>query len=390
MTTLDVLPVSVPQLHYDKSDNHQMETKTTELKVEQVEQVVQVEQAAKLTPLTSSTLSTSEKDPVDVELLLAENEERFVLFPIKYHKIWDMYKKHEASLWTAEEIDLSQDTKDWVALTDNEQHFIKHVLAFFAASDGIVVENLAERFLKEVQVPEARCFYGFQIAMENIHSETYSLLLDTYVTDQKEKTHLLHAIKNIPAITAKAEWALAYIKSSESFAERLMAFAIVEGIFFSGSFCAIFWLKKRGKMPGLTFSNELISRDEGLHCEFARLLYSMLKNILPEARVHDMVRSAVKIETDFVCHALPVDLIGMNSKQMSQYIQFVADKLLVAMEYKKIWNVKNPFDWMDMISLPSKANFFEKRVNEYQKAGVFALTKKTVTNLDTFDLSIPF
>jgi len=351
------------------------------------------EQKYESSPVSSPSSSPSKSEPEskeeDDEPLLTENKDRFVLFPIKYRKVWDMYKKHEASFWTAEEIDLSQDTKDWVTLTRDEQHFIKHVLAFFAASDGIVLENLAERFLKEVQIPEARCFYGFQVAMENIHSETYSLLLDTYIKETVERTRLFHAIETIPCIQEKASWAMRWIKSSTSFAERLVAFAAVEGIFFSGSFCAIFWLKKRGKMPGLTFSNELISRDEGLHCDFACLLYSMLKNKLSQKTVHEIIKHAVKIEKEFVCDSLPVDLIGMNSKLMSEYIEFVADRLLDALGYDKVWNTKNPFDWMEMISLQGKTNFFEKRVGEYQKAGVMTKQNET-TSTQEFALDLDF
>lgn len=306
------------------------------------------------------------------EILLQENKQRFVLFPIAHKQIWEMYKKHEASFWTAEEIDLSHDQKDWDKLNEDEQHFLKHVLAFFAASDGIVLENLAERFLTEVQVPEARCFYGFQLAMENIHSETYSLLIDTYIKDTAEKTRLFHAIETIPCIQEKAEWALRWVSSDNSFAERLVAFAAVEGIFFSGSFCAIFWMKKRGLLPGLTFSNELISRDEGLHCDFACLLYSLLLNKPNKEVVQEIIRSAVAIETKFVCEAIPVALIGMNAALMSQYIEFVADRLLDALGCPKLWNVMNPFEWMEMISLQGKTNFFEKRVGEYQKAGVMS------------------
>jgi ribonucleoside-diphosphate reductase beta chain len=283
-----------------------------------------------------------------------------------------MYKKHEASFWTAEEIDLSQDKKDWDTMTEDEQHFIKHVLAFFAASDGIVLENLAKRFMSEVQIPEARCFYGFQLMMENIHSETYSLLIDTYIKDSVEKTRLFNAMDNIPCVSKKANWALSHIESENSFAERLIAFACVEGIFFSGSFCAVFWLKKRSKMPGLTFSNELISRDEGLHCDFAVLLYKMLENKMSQEAVHQIVSDAVTIETEFVCDSLPVDLIGMNSGMMTTYIQFVADRLIDQLGYEKLYNVSNPFDWMEMISLQGKTNFFEKRVGEYAKAGVSA------------------
>jgi ribonucleoside-diphosphate reductase beta chain len=292
-----------------------------------------------------------------------------------------MYKKAEASFWTAEEIDLSQDQKDWDNLNDGERHFISHVLAFFAASDGIVNENLAINFMQEVQLPEARCFYGFQIMMENIHSETYSLLIDTYIKKQSEKDYLFNALETVPCVKKKGEWALKWI-NSEEFVERLIAFAAVEGIFFSGSFCSIFWLKKRGLMPGLTFSNELISRDEGLHCDFACLLYSMLNNKLPESRVHEIIRNAVEIEQEFVTDALPVDLIGMNAKLMSQYIEFVADRLLVSLGCSKIYNATNPFDFMEMISLQGKTNFFEKRVGEYQKAGVMGDKDKNVFSLD--------
>ncbi|MBF9221636.1 ribonucleoside-diphosphate reductase small subunit [Hymenobacter ruricola] len=316
-----------------------------------------------------------------MEPLLAENPNRFVLFPIQNDEVWQYYKKSQASFWTAEEIDLSQDQKDWNSLNDNEKHFIKHVLAFFAASDGIVNENLAVNFMQEVQMPEARCFYGFQIMMENIHSETYSLLIDTYIKDPKEKDYLFNALETVPAVQKKGEWALKWI-NSENFAERLIAFAAVEGIFFSGSFCSIFWLKKRGLMPGLTFSNELISRDEGLHCDFACLLYSYLQNKLDPARVQSIIRDAVTIEQEFVTDALPVSLIGMNAKAMSQYIEFVADRLLVALGCGKIYNATNPFDFMEMISVQGKTNFFEKRVAEYQKAGVMSERNDNVFSLD--------
>ncbi|WP_160717985.1 ribonucleoside-diphosphate reductase small subunit [Chitinophaga solisilvae] len=312
------------------------------------------------------------------EILLKENKDRFVLLPIKYPKIWEQYKKHEASFWTAEEIDLSSDLKDWAGLNDGERHFISHVLAFFAASDGIVNENLAVNFMSEVQIPEARCFYGFQIMMENIHSETYALLIDTYIKDPAEKDRLFHAIDTVPAVKKKAEWALRWIENG-SFAERLVAFAAVEGIFFSGSFCSIFWLKKRGLMPGLTFSNELISRDEGLHCEFACLLYSMLENKLSEEQVHTIIRDAVSYEKEFITEALPVNLIGMNADLMSQYIEFVADRWLGELGYSKIFNASNPFDFMEMISLQGKTNFFEKRVGDYQKSGVMSGTKDSQT-----------
>lgn len=325
------------------------------------------------------------------EPLLKENKSRFVLFPIQHRDIWEMYKKHEASFWTAEEIDLSQDNKDWETLSKDEQHFIKHVLAFFAASDGIVLENLGERFLTEVQLPEARCFYGFQLAMENIHSETYSLLLDTYIKDPKEKTEMFNAIETIPCIQRKANWAMRWITCGNTFAERLVAFAAVEGIFFSGSFCAIYWLKKRGKMPGLTFSNELISRDEGLHCDFACMLYNQLqKTKLPEKTVHEIIRDAVSIEKEFVCDAIPCALIGMNSGMMSQYIEFCADRLIDALGCKKIYNVTNPFEWMEMISLQGKTNFFEKRVGEYQKAGVMSSKDGAQEDRHGFSLDCDF
>ncbi len=305
------------------------------------------------------------------EPLLRENKDRFVIFPIQHDDIWQYYKKHEAAFWTAEEIDLHADMADWNdKLNDNERYFIKHILAFFAASDGIVNENLAENFVHEVQYPEARFFYGFQIAMENIHSETYSLLIDTYIKDPVEKDHLLHAIETVDCVKKKADWALRWI-SKGSFAERLVAFAAVEGIFFSGSFCSIFWLKKRGLMPGLTFSNELISRDEGLHCDFACLLYTKhMVNKLSKKTVETIIRDAVEIEKEFVTDALPVNLIGMNAKLMQQYIEFVADRLLLELGNDKIYNATNPFDFMEMISLQGKTNFFEKRVGEYQKAGV--------------------
>jgi ribonucleoside-diphosphate reductase beta chain len=305
------------------------------------------------------------------EPLLKENKERFVLFPIKHNDIWGMYKKAEASFWTAEEIDLSSDLSDWDnKLTSDEQHFIKHVLAFFAASDGIVNENLAVNFTNQVQYPEARCFYGFQIMMENIHSETYSLLIDSYIKDPLEKTKLFNAIDTLPCVTKKAQWALKWIENG-SFAERLIAFAAVEGIFFSGSFCSIFWLKKRGLMPGLSFSNELISRDEGLHCDFACMLYNQhITNKLSKETIQQIIMDAVAIEKEFVTDALPVKLIGMNADLMCQYIEFVADRLLVELGNQRVYNVSNPFDFMELISLQGKTNFFEKRVGEYQKAGV--------------------
>ncbi len=307
------------------------------------------------------------------EPILESNNSRFVLFPIQHDDIWSFYKKAEASFWTAEEIDLSQDLTDWEnKLTNDEKHFIKHVLAFFAASDGIVNENLAEHFLSEVQYTEAKFFYGFQIAIENIHSETYSLLIDTYIKKSEEKNYLFNAIDTMDCVKRKADWALRWIDKG-SYAERLVAFAAVEGIFFSGSFCSIFWLKKRGLMPGLTFSNELISRDEGLHCDFACLLYTKhLVNKLTKKQVREIIMDAVTIEKVFVTDAIPVKLIGMNSDLMSQYIEFVADRLLVELGNEKEYHTSNPFDFMEMISLQGKANFFEKRVGEYQKAGVLA------------------
>merc|ERR1712144_70499 len=312
------------------------------------------------------------------EPLLRENAQRFVLFPIKYHEIWQMYKKAEASFWTAEEIDLSKDLHDWnKRLNDDERYFISHVLAFFAASDGIVNENLVERFSGEVQIPEARCFYGFQIMMENIHSETYSLLIDTYISESKQRTYLFNAIETIPCIKKKADWALRWISDKDStFAQRLVAFAAVEGIFFSGSFAAIFWLKKRGLMAGLTFSNELISRDEGMHTDFACLLFSHLKHKPEKEAVQDVITEAVEIEQEFLTEALPCALLGMNSGLMKQYIEFVADRLLVALGNEKYYKSANPFDFMENISLAGKTNFFEKRVGDYQKAGVMAGTQK--------------
>lgn len=305
------------------------------------------------------------------EPLLRENPRRFVLLPIQYKDIWEMYKKAEASIWVAEEVDLSKDKDDWANLSDDERYFISHVLAFFAASDGIVNENLVECFSQEVQVPEARCFYGFQIAIENIHSEMYSLLIDTYIEDPDEKENLFNAIETMPCVKRKAQWALNWINPERaSYGERVVAFAAVEGIFFSGSFAAIFWLKKRGKMPGLTFSNELISRDEGLHCDFACLMFSYLKNKPSQETIIGIIKDAVEIEQEFLTEALPVRLIGMNHSLMKQYIEFVADRLLVALHCPKVFNAKNPFDFMENISLEGKTNFFEKRVAEYQRAGV--------------------
>ena len=294
-----------------------------------------------------------------------------------------MYKKAEASFWTAEEIDLASDLNDWIDLSDNEQHFISHILAFFAASDGIVNENLAANFATEIQIAEARCFYGFQIAVENIHSETYSLLIDTYVTDKDEKTHLLSAIETVPCVQRKAEWALKWCDSGNaSFAERCIAFAAVEGIFFSGSFCAVFWLKKRGLMPGLCFSNELISRDEGLHCDFACLLYNKLVNKLTKERILEIITDAVEIEKEFISDSLPVELIGMNSALMKEYIEFCADRLISTLNVEKYYNTPNPFEWMETISLQGKTNFFEKRVAEYAKSGVGVDATQQVFDLE--------
>ncbi|KAI6959470.1 Ribonucleoside-diphosphate reductase small, partial [Hortaea werneckii] len=333
-----------------------------------------VEQADDKKPSVAEGIKEEEAD----EPILQENPHRFVLFPIKYHEIWQMYKKAEASFWTAEEIDLSKDLHDWnKRLNDDERYFISHVLAFFAASDGIVNENLVERFSGEVQIPEARCFYGFQIMMENIHSETYSLLIDTYISESKQRSYLFNAIDNIPCIRKKADWALRWISDKNStFACRLIAFAAVEGIFFSGSFAAIFWLKKRGLMAGLTFSNELISRDEGMHTDFACLLFSHLKHKPEKALIESIITEAVTIEQEFLTDALPCALLGMNSKLMCQYIEFVADRLLLALGNQRYYNSTNPFDFMENISLGGKTNFFEKRVGDYQKAGVMEKTAK--------------
>lgn len=302
------------------------------------------------------------------EPLLTPTTSRFVLFPITYRDIWAMYKKAEASFWTAEEIDLSKDMAHWQRLSANEQHFIKHVLAFFAASDGIVGENIAARFLTDVQVPEARLFYGFQLMIEGIHAEVYSLLIDTYIRDSDEKRRLFNAIETIPSVKRKTEWALRWISDGASFGERLVAFAAVEGIFFSGAFASIFWLKKRGLMPGLAFSNELIARDEGMHADFACLLYKHLRT--KPAAVREIVREAVLIEHEFVCESLPVDLIGINARLMCRYIEFVADRLLGALGEEKMYGASNPFDFMELISLEGKTNFFEKRVGEYKLASV--------------------
>ncbi|GLV39253.1 Ribonucleoside diphosphate reductase small subunit [Carabus blaptoides fortunei] len=321
---------------------------------------------------TKAETKVAKFDP-ELEPLLRENPRRFVVFPIVYHDIWGMYKKAEASFWTVEEVDLSKDLSDWEKLNKDERYFIKHVLAFFAASDGIVNENLVERFSQEVQVTEARCFYGFQIAIENVHSEMYSMLIETYVRDPQEKEYLFNAIETMPCVKKKADWALNWISSkTASFGERIIAFAAVEGIFFSGSFASIFWLKKRGLMPGLTFSNEMISRDEGLHCDFACLMFKHLIQKPSEERIVEIIGEAVKIEQEFLTDALPVSLLGMNCTLMSNYIEFVADRLLLELDCNKIYNTKNPFSFMELISLEGKTNFFEKRVGEYQKCGVMS------------------
>ncbi|XP_042318432.1 ribonucleoside-diphosphate reductase subunit M2 B isoform X3 [Sceloporus undulatus] len=317
------------------------------------------------------------------EPLLRKNPRRFVIFPIQYPDIWKMYKQAQASFWTAEEVDLSKDLPHWNKLKSEEKYFISHILAFFAASDGIVNENLVERFSQEVQVPEARCFYGFQILIENVHSEMYSLLIDTYIKDPEERDFLFNAIETMPCVKKKADWALRWIRDRKAtFGERVVAFASVEGIFFSGAFAAIFWLKKRGLMPGLTFSNELISRDEGLHCDFACLMFQYLVNKPLEERVREIIVNAVEIEQEFLTEALPVGLIGMNCTLMKQYIEFVADRLLLELGFSKVFQAENPFDFMENISLEGKTNFFEKRVSEYQRFAVMAETNDNVFTLD--------
>merc|ERR1712217_266058 len=331
------LPVDL-EVVFNNSESSASESKDNE--------IVQAAGAAPLSRISIEYKALEEHDP-----LLRENPQRWVMFPLHYPEVWEMYKKHEASFWTAEEIDLSQDNKDWDGLSDNERHFLQHVLAFFAASDGIVLENLAGRFSTEIQIPEARAFYAFQMAMENIHSETFSLLIEQYIRDPAEKDAVFNATETMPPVQAKAEWAVQWMKGQNSFAERIVAFAAVEGILFSGSFCAIYWLKKRGLMPGLTFSNELISRDEGLHAEFACMLYGMLQNKLPDDVVHEIIQGAVAVERRFICEALSCDLIGMNNELMTRYIEFVADRLLSALGHPKLFKVANPFDWMELISL---------------------------------------
>ncbi len=325
--------------------------------------------------LHSSVLKTND----DNEILLKKDKNRFVMFPIKYHDIYEMYLKAQATFWTAEEIDLTKDESDWKKLTENEKYFIKNIIGFFAGSDGIVNENLANRFQREIEIPEARAFYTYQSYNETIHSITYSLLIDTYIKDVEEKNKILNSIENIPCVAEKAAWAYKWIENNEvSFATRLIAFAIVEGIFFSGSFCAIYWLKKRGLMQGLTFSNELISRDEGLHCEFATLLYSKINNKLNQDVVYEIIDDAVRIEKKFITESLPCALIGMNKDMMCQYIEFVADRLLIQLGYDKKFESENPFEFMELISLRPKTNFFEKKVGEYIKSNI----SKTTTDIE--------
>jgi ribonucleoside-diphosphate reductase beta chain len=330
-----------------------------------------------------SDLVQLEKDDSFIEPILKENPNRFTLFPIMKQKLYQQYKNHVSVFWTVEEIDLSKDLKDWEKLTKNEQHFIKNVLAFFAGSDGIVQENLASRFMREIQLPEARSFYSVQLMLESIHSELYSLLIDTYIDDKDEKAHLFKATDTIPCVKKKADWAKKWIESlDENFATRLVAFAIVEGIFFSGAFCAIYWIKERGLMPGLTTSNEFIARDEGLHTTFACSLYEEIVQKLPEEKVHKIIKEAVEIEKEFITESLPCNMIGMNAVLMAQYIEFVADRLLTQLGYSKVWGSTNPFDFMERISLEGKDNFFEKRVTSYAKAGVGKTREEMSFNLD--------
>ena len=336
--------------------------------------------------MSSSSLYSMKLNDDNDEILLMNNNNRFVLFPIEYPQIYEIYKRAESSFWTANEIDLSKDQNDWDKLTEDERFFIKNVIGFFAGSDGIVMENLAVRFMREVQIPEARAFYSYQIFNESIHSETYSLLIDTYIKDKEEKMKIFNSIENIPSVAKKAKWAYKWIENSDNinFATRLIAFAIVEGVFFSGSFCAIYWLKKRGLMQGLTFSNELISKDEGMHCEFACLLYSMIKNKVDSKIVKNIFEEAIEIEKEFITESIPCALIGMNSTLMKQYIEFVADRLLVQLGYEKIWKTDNPFDFMELISLRPKANFFELRVGEYAKSNIAIDNTQFEINNDDF------
>lgn len=355
------------------------------------------DQSTSTATTTNPTASTSVTHVIDhrafekEEPLLVENKNRFVLFPIQYTEIWKAYKKAEASFWTAEEVDFSKDRADWDnKMNDNERFFIKNIIAFFAGSDGIVLENLVQNFCNEVQVPEARCMYAFQAAIENIHAEVYSLLIDKYVDDPREKDTLFHAIQHIPSIQKKAEWAMKWMNpATSSFYERLVAFATVEGVFFSGSFCAIYWLKKRGLMPGLTFSNELISRDEGMHTDFAVLLYSMMRHRLPVERIYEIVSDAVAIEKEFINDSIPCKMIGMNADLMSQYIEYVADRIVVQLGYPKLYRSENPFDFMQLISMEGKTNFFEKRVSEYSLANV-QVNGGSSDSSDTIDFDADF
>ncbi|XP_077991229.1 ribonucleoside-diphosphate reductase subunit M2 B-like [Glandiceps talaboti] len=369
--------------------NQENQIPTRSLAKKSAARVLGERQEQNIKKIVSDELVKSEKEikktveDYSNEPLLRENPRRFVIFPIQYHDVWKMYKKAEASFWTVEEVDLSKDLVHWDKLKKDERHFISHVLAFFAASDGIVNENLVERFSQEVQITEARCFYGFQIAIENIHSEMYSLLIDTYIRDPKEREFLFNAIETLPCVKKKADWAINWIQAENaSYGERIVAFAAVEGIFFSGSFASIFWLKKRGLMPGLTFSNELISRDEGLHCDFACLMFSHLVNKPSKEKVCAIIEDAVKIEQEFLTDALPCSLIGMNAGLMKQYIEFVADRLLLELGCDKIYKKENPFDFMENISLEGKTNFFEKKVGEYQKMGVMSDTRDHVFTLE--------
>lgn len=382
----------MPPVVYDKENLHKNENVSTKEKVTSpkpkndtniLSEINVNSLKIKSDATTAKTAKKNAKFDPELEPLLKTNPRRFVIFPIEYPDIWAMYKKAEASFWSVAEVDLSKDLPHWQALTSDERHFISHVLAFFAASDGIVNENLVERFSQEVQVTEARCFYGFQIAIENIHSEMYSMLIDTYIHDPKEKDYLFNAIETLPCVKKKADWALNWIShESATFGERIVAFAAVEGIFFSGSFASIFWLKKRGLMPGLTFSNELISRDEGLHTDFACLMFRHLIQKPSEEKIVEIISDAVIIEKEFLTEALPVSLLGMNCNLMSQYIEFVADRLLTELNCSKIYNTKNPFSFMELISLEGKTNFFEKKVGEYQKCGVMSNRLDHVFTID--------
>jgi ribonucleoside-diphosphate reductase beta chain len=366
METKSKTPVNSPTMTGKKSNR-----KTSFVEEPPVLSLPVAEVPSVATVVAPAVVASAVVGPAPVEPLLSQNDERFVIFPIRHPDIWAKYKQHVAVFWTPEEVDLSKDMAHWEKLNDNERHFIKYILGFFAGSDGIVMENLATRFTREVQWPEAKFFYSCQNMMEAIHSETYSLLIDTYISDKKEKADILNAIGTIPCVKKKADWAMQWIESKEAdFATRLLAFAAVEGIFFSGAFCAIFWMKQRGLMPGLTLSNEFIARDEGLHTDFACLLYSKIVNRLTKQQAHKIIREAVKIEKQFITKSLPCELIGMNAKLMAQYIEFVADRLLLQLGYPKAYSATNPFDFMERISLENKDNFFEKRVSTYAKATV--------------------